>query len=644
MVHVPDEDEQAAGKDEEIISVESSPEPDSNRRPTAKNLKAGEGPRRTTNAVGEPGASRRRTQMLSLEPPKRNRTNQIARDSRLDGVGGPSTISQRQRALMGNIGREKTRPVPKGPQGKTTTKPQLRRGDAGKPIDMGGSNKKVMETMIQRRKTTRIIPKDGELQGDTSPLESMKPISSPAAPIVPPRAEGRSPPGNASPSVPPVVKMSVPQPSIPRRRDSAPTPPGARGNTLAGVSAEELLGEEGRALLQQMRRREQDAQRNPTIGQPHRPGTPLGPRMHDSSLVAFQSAEYAAEQAMEEAATDDELAPQGSFLAGPTRQIQREVTQTPMPADDEYGDQPPPDDLGYERAVDYGDVADDSEQNPQARESAAQEEMEQRAGYLLWLQGVITFEEVQEALAAEDDVSDGARELLQQGQFTDQETLYRFLARHETLSPVDLDNIQPSERALAALRPAIARSYRVVPLERVGELLLVAAAWPFDPKRLLELRRLTSSKVKLFIVTEEEIDNALGRYYPQSSGATLRSPPVSDRTDSGDDDIDGITGEGDKLEENYDPTLSGEDSGLYRPISENAYYPSGDIGLSEVDESEFDSHAETGEHIAPPQSGNDTIRDTDQHSELDEAVELDLGGEKKQTPQAGPEDLDPFGE
>jgi hypothetical protein len=638
MVHVPDED-QAGGPNDEIIPVESTPvEPDSSRRPTAKNpkRKSGEVPRKTTNAVGDAGGSRRRTQMLSLEPPRRNRTNQLSRDGRMDGIGGPSTISQRQRAMMGNIGREKTRQIPKVPPGKTTTKPQLRRGDSGKPIDMGGSNKKVMETMIQRRKTTRIIPKDGELKGDTSPLDSMKSISSPAAPAMPPRTEGRAP----GECLPPVVKMPVPQPSIPRQRDRLPTSPGSRGNTLAGVSAEELLGEEGRALLQEMRRREQDALRNPTLNQPHRPGTPLGPRMHDSSLVAFQSAEYATEQAMEEAATDDELEPQGSFLTGPTRIMQREVTQTPMSAEDEYGDQPPPDDLGYERAVDYGDhAADDSEQNPQARESAAQEEMEQRAGYLLWLQGVITFEEVQEALAAEDDVSQGARELLQQGQFTDQETLYRFLARHETLSPVDLDSIQPSERALAALRPAIARSYRVVPLERVGELLLVAAAWPFDPKRLLELRRLTSSKVKLFIVTEDEIDNALSRHYPHASAATLRSPPVSDRTDSG-DDVEDITGQGERLEQNYDPTLSGEDSGLYRPISESAYYPATDVGMSEVDESEFDSHAVTGEHLAPPRGANDT----DENGALDGVEELDLGGEKKQAQQTGPEDLDPFGE
>jgi hypothetical protein len=119
----------------------------------------------------------------------------------------------------------------------------------------------------------------------------------------------------------------------------------------------------------------------------------------------------------------------------------------------------------------------------------------------------------------------------------------------------------------------------------------------------------------------------------------LRSPPVSDRTDSG-DDVEDITGQGERLEQNYDPTLSGEDSGLYRPISENAYYPATDVGMSEVDESEFDSHAVTGEHIAPPRGASDT----DENGALDGVEELELGGEKKQAQQTGPEDLDPFGE
>jgi phosphate/sulfate permease len=86
--------------------------------------------------------------------------------------------------------------------------------------------------------------------------------------------------------------------------------------------------------------------------------------------------------------------------------------------------------------------------------------------------------------------------------------------------------------------------------------------------------------------------------------------------------------------------ISFGNSGLYRPISENAYYPATDVGMSEVDESEFDSHAVTGEHIAPPRGASDT----DENGALDGVEELDLGGEKKQAQQTGPEDLDPFGE
>jgi hypothetical protein len=35
-----------------------------------------------------------------------------------------------------------------------------------------------------------------------------------------------------------------------------PPPPSARGNTLTGISAEDLLGDEGRRVLAEMRRRE----------------------------------------------------------------------------------------------------------------------------------------------------------------------------------------------------------------------------------------------------------------------------------------------------------------------------------------------------------------------------------------------------
>ncbi|MCA8914515.1 MAG: hypothetical protein KDB90_03815 [Planctomycetes bacterium] len=456
------------------------------------------------------------------------------------------------------------------------------------------------------------------------------------------------------------MNVPIPQPRPPATRQAPPTSPGNRGNTLAGVSAEDLLGDEGRAVLEKMRRREQESRQQPQMpqqappppAQPNRPpqSRPLPPRMEDSSRMAFQSAEYSTE-GVEEAAQDDELAPQGSFLSGPTRQIQRNVVQTPMPAEETYGDEPPPDDLGYERPVDFGDSgsrADShedggSEEEPVARDSAAHDEMEQRAGYLLWLQGVITREEVEDALGGEEDISDSVRDLIAETAFADQTTLYRFLARHESLSPVDLEQVEPTERALATLRPAIARAYKVIPIDRIGDLLLVAAAFPFDPKRLLELRRLTASKVKLFVVTEEEVDMALMKYYPGGQ-ATLRSPKPAGIDEPADDEQDesSVTGEGDALENNYDPTLSGEDSGLYAPIDPNAANgPPSDVEMSELDEqAAVGSSGDLDESTlgGAPDSGAFANATTDPDVEVPEEIRDSGEGEI----DTGPEELDPF--
>jgi hypothetical protein len=646
MVHIPDENEKATGQHKQLPKRPASgpqrQSTDQNKRPPTGQQPAA--PEKKTGPVAGPRPKQRSTQMLSLEPPKRKTGPSIAQmNTRLDSMGGPTTRSQRNRQLFGTVGREKSgqtgmNQAQPGQQSAAGQRPTLRKpGQGGEPVSLGGAG--AAEPIIVRRKGTARIPKaGGGFQGEAAPLDSM--------------GSGRRPsidPGPPQRDVPPVVNMPVPQPRHVPPQDNPPPPPSARGNTLAGVSAEDLLGPEGRKMLEEMRRREQQARTQPQppppqqrpqqqpMQQPTRP-QPLPPRMQDSSRMAFQSAEYGA-PVTPEAPPDDELRPQDGFLAGPTRQIQRDVVQTPMPVDQGsydqgYEEEPPPDDLGYERPVDFGGAHDEAQ--PQAPESAAQDEMEQRAGYLLWLQGVITREEVEDALTGSESIDDEVRDLLIDSAFTDQVTLHRFLARHESVSPVDLTVVRPTERALASLRPAIARAYRVIPIDRVGGLMLVAAAFPFDPKRLLELRRLTASKIKLYVVTEEEIDLALTRYYP-GSAATLRSPKPAFSDSS-------VTGEGEALEGNYDPTLSGEDSGLYAPIDG----PGGDtpdgVELSEADDRELDDEP-------PYRSEDDTIDDSavPNSDDLDESTLDDVGNNEDGSDldddrqlHTGPEDLDPF--
>jgi hypothetical protein len=673
MVHIPNDDEKATGQHRQP-PPQRTPTGQNRRPPTGQNPRTptgqnqrpptGQNPqpqdRKKTGPVKGPGNTqqkKRSTQLLSLEPPKRKRGPQLGQmNKRLDGMGGPATKSQRNRVLFGGIGREKSGQTDiqqgaPGGQSAAAQRPTLRKPGQSGAVDLGATA--PADTMMVRRKGTARIPKKGGgISGEVAPLESM--------------GSGRRPavdPGPRSRDIPPVVNVPIPQPRPPAQRQDPPTSPGARGNTLAGVSAEDLLGDEGRALLEKMRQREQESRQQPQQQQqqprPAQSGRPLPPRMEDSSRMAFQSAEYS-NQGVEEVAPDDELAPQGSFLSGPTRQIQRDVVQTPMPAEEVeevYEDQPPPDDLGYERPVDFGTGGAQApahedggtEEEPVARDSAAHDEMEQRAGYLLWLQGVITREEVEDALGGEDDISEPVRELIADTAFTDQVTLYRFLSRHESLAPVDFEVVEPTERALAALRPAIARAYRVVPIDKIGELLLVAAAFPFDPKRLLELRRLTASKVKLFVVTEEEVDIALMKYYPGGQ-ATLRSPkpagiddPIEESADEP-EDASAVTGEGDALEGNYDPTLSGEDSGLYAPIDPNAdQRPPSDVGLSEVEEDQ-PTVGHSGDLDESTLGGRQDEEGDLEGAPTDPDVDVpdELRDDGAGNIDTGPEELDPF--
>jgi hypothetical protein len=342
--------------------------------------------------------------------------------------------------------------------------------------------------------------------------------------------------------------------------------------------------------------------------------------------------------------------------------------------------------LGYDKPVDFGgeesatesssggetvyeedevSAADLADVDQHARDSQAHEEMEQRVGYLLWLQGVITVEEVEEALSGADprESREEIMSLLNNSGFTGQESLYRFLARHESLAPVDLNSVIPTESALGTLRPAVARAYRVVPIAVLGKILLVAAAMPFEPQRLLELRSLTGRKIKVFVTSAEEIDAALKKYY--SSGAkepSGRQPAVRENTG----EIPKPAAPGEKLEQGYDPTVSGHDSGLYAPVAQDAPAPAANVAL---EESASTTPVTTSGGFSATDSTKVAIDDVASSDDLDESGlgstpdplgdddnELKLGESAAEKAPAsevkksdgpidsGPEDLDPFGD
>ncbi len=73
------------------------------------------------------------------------------------------------------------------------------------------------------------------------------------------------------------------------------------------------------------------------------------------------------------------------------------------------------------------------------------------------------------------------------------------------------------DKDVARLIPAdIARRDRLIPLDRIGNILSVVMQNPLDEKMRREVELLTGCRIATFISTRSEIDQALSRLYPLS--------------------------------------------------------------------------------------------------------------------------------
>lgn len=635
------------------------------------------------------GPAPRRDAMISMEPPRRG--PKLAPGARMDAIGvrmnkGP-TFSH-TRLIKGKddkqdlFGRKKTEELAKRQAMEPPPKPQSSEG-----YDPAAH-------MARKKHTVRVPKPGGGVMGaDNAALDRMN--ESGRRPAV------ASSGGQPMPPVSSLAKGNV----AAKKPDAPPPPPSVRTSTLAGVSAEELLGEEGKALMEQVKRREAarphdtDTRKVRQAGlysgsqAPVAPVAPV-PRVPVAPIPVAPVPPVPMGPVSPIPVSPIPVQPQAYVPpAAPARPAQPSADLAPRAQDSSRmafsqagDDTPPSDDLGYEKPVDFGgdaasgvatesgevvyeeeevSDADLQDEAGEARESAAHEEMEQKVGYLLWLQGVITVEEVEDAIRAADprEARQEIMDLLNNSGFTGQQSLYRFLARHESLAPVDLHTTTPSDAALATLRPAVARAYRVVPVAVLGKILLVAAAMPFDPERLLELRSLTGRKVKVFVTSPEDIDAALRRYYPGGPrGKSDRQPAVDTSTG----EVPKPAASGDKLAAGYDPTVSGEDSGLYVAQSQAPAEPEG-VAMESAEEAPGQAvvegagggpestEVERGSEVAESgdldesalSGGADPLGD-DNELKLgeDAASSAEQGGKEKDKPriETGPEDLDPFGD
>lgn len=137
-----------------------------------------------------------------------------------------------------------------------------------------------------------------------------------------------------------------------------------------------------------------------------------------------------------------------------------------------------------------------------------------RVGDILVEAGLITRKQVEMALASQEEGKKKkiGRLLVELGLVTEGQVLAALAAKFH-LPFIDLSQVEPDQRALAAFSPDLIMQLRVFPVADRGEYLEVATSRPTDLNISNTLRFHTNRRIELVTATSEQIGNCIAKYY-----------------------------------------------------------------------------------------------------------------------------------
>lgn len=139
--------------------------------------------------------------------------------------------------------------------------------------------------------------------------------------------------------------------------------------------------------------------------------------------------------------------------------------------------------------------------------------VQDRLGDLFVREGLITKEQLQEALKEAQQAKTRLGFALVKMGFVAENQLTRALAKQFRVPAVDLDKVKVEEKILKLVPEEVAMKHRVLPLRKVGRTLTVAMANPTDMGAIDNLKFITRYEIEPVIVGEYTLQKHLEDYY-----------------------------------------------------------------------------------------------------------------------------------
>lgn len=148
-------------------------------------------------------------------------------------------------------------------------------------------------------------------------------------------------------------------------------------------------------------------------------------------------------------------------------------------------------------------------------------------GQLLLDAGMITDEQLEEALRNQQVQGGKTFEILLALGYIDKDQLHAFLSRQPGIANIELSRVDISQELIELIPKKIAIENLVLPVDQLGKLLTVAMACPLDTATIQTLEKTTGLRVKAMLCRLEDIHAAVQKYYPERKKFEL-SPSAFD--------------------------------------------------------------------------------------------------------------------
>lgn len=138
---------------------------------------------------------------------------------------------------------------------------------------------------------------------------------------------------------------------------------------------------------------------------------------------------------------------------------------------------------------------------------------------MLISEGLITEEQLAEALEKQKQEGGKTVQNLIQLGYLDRDEFTRFLARRPGMPSIDLRSYQVDRDVLAMIPREYAERQEIIPIDQMGNMLSVAMVVPLDTKTIQEIEATTDLRVRAFLCSRDDFSAAFQKYLPLWPGS-----------------------------------------------------------------------------------------------------------------------------